>query len=218
MNGGLLNLADAYMKEKNMKLYVKFMVSLRCILIVKQEVTKLDYKIIRIDPGVVEIRGQITKEQRDQLSKRIKKFGMELLDDTKSSLIKKIEYETIDIISDVTQPVPENIPVVLTQKLGYQPEIISSIFSEVKGISLDQYIVTQKIERVIELILYDDMRLKDISKQLQFKSRENLSYHFKKITGLTPSFFKYIKQKRMALSGGELKDKKRIIGENTILD
>ena len=194
------------------------MVSLRCKLIVMQEVTELDYKIIRIDPGVVEIRGQITDEKRDQLSKRLKKFGMELLDDTKSSLIKKIEYETVYIISDASQPVPENIPVVLAQKLGYQLEIISSIFSELKGISLDQYIVIQKIERAKELILYDEMRLKDISKHLQFKSRENLSYHFKKITGLNPSYFKYIKKKRMALSGGRLKDNKRIIGENTILD
>jgi AraC-like DNA-binding protein len=201
-----------------MKLYVKFMVSLRCKLIVKQEVTKLDYKIKRIDLGVVEIYGEITQEKRDQLSKRLKKFGMELLDDTRSSLIKKIENETIDIISDAKQTVPENIPVELTQKLGYQPEIITSIFSEVKGISLDQYIITQKIERAKELILYDEMRLKDISKQLHLKSRENLSYHFKKITGLTPSFFKYIRQKRMALSGGKLKDKKRIIGENTFLD
>lgn len=194
------------------------MVSLRCKLIVKQEILNLDYKIKRIDPGVAEIYGFITPEKRDLLSKRLQRFGMELLDDTKSSFIKKIERETIFLINDEDQSVPKDIIAALTDKLGYQAEMIASIFSEVKGISLDHYIIIQKIERAKELILYDELRLTEISKLLHMKSRTNLSYHFKKITGLTPSFFKLIRQKRVNLSNNNLKIKKSNISENTLPD
>ncbi|MDZ7606468.1 MAG: helix-turn-helix domain-containing protein [Cyclobacteriaceae bacterium] len=183
-----------------MKLYIRFMVSLRCKLIAKEELTKLKLQILDTDLGVVEIREDITKEQRELLTKRLLRFGMELLDDTRSSLIKKIENETIDLIYEPDPSVPTDFADALTKKLGYQPELISSLFAEVRGISLKQFIIIQKVERAKELLLYDELTTAKISALLKFRSREDLVYQFKKITGLTPSFFKVLKQKRKSVA------------------
>jgi len=183
-----------------MKLYIRYMVSLRCKIIVKEELAKLKHQIVDADLGVVEIRDEISQVQRELLTKNLLRFGMELLDDTRSSLIKKIENETIDLIYRTDSSVPVDFVDALTNKLGYQPELMSSIFAEVKGISLKQFIIIQKIERAKELLLYDEMTTADISALLSFHRRQDLVYQFKKITGLTPSFFKVLKQKRRGVT------------------
>jgi AraC-like DNA-binding protein len=183
-----------------MKLYIRYMVSLRCKLIVKEELIKLKHQIVDTELGVVEILDEITQDQRELLTKKLLRFGMELLDDTRSSLIKKIENETIDLIYNPDPSVPTDFVDALTKKLGYQPELITAIFAEVKGISLKQYVIIQKTERAKELLMYDGMTTDKIATLLSFHSREDLLYQFKKITGLTPSFFKALKQKRRGVT------------------
>ncbi len=200
-----------------MKLYVRYMVSLRCKLIVKEELTKLKLPIVDTELGAVEIRDNITPDQRELLANKLLTFGMELLDDTRSSLIKKIELEIINLINHAEPSVQIDFSDALTQKLGYQPELISSTFAEVKGISLKQFIIIQKIERAKELLLYDDMNTLDISSLLGFHSREDLVYQFKKITGLTPSFFKVLKQKRRGVIKVNGKNTDPAIGEKKII-
>jgi AraC-like DNA-binding protein len=182
------------------------MVSLRCKLIVKEELTKLNHQIVDTELGAVEIRNEITQPQREELTKKLLMFGMELLDDTKSSLISKIELEIIDLINASDPSVRTDFLEELTQKLGYQPELISSVFAEVKGISLQQFIIIQKVEHAKVLLLYDEMTTSEISSLLGFQRREDLVYQFKKVTGLTPSFYKVLGQKRKAVS--------KLIGKN----
>lgn len=201
-----------------MKLYIRYMVSLRCKLIVKDELTKLKLPIVDTELGAVEIHGEITQDQREILTKNLLRSGMELLDDTRSNLIKKIELEIIDLISNSVPTVRIDFSDALTQKLGYQPTVISSIFAEVKGISLNQFIVIQKIERAKELVLYDEMTTLEIASLLGFNSREDLVYQFKKITGLTPSFFKVLRQKRRGVGTVTKKGAEPTIVRNQILD
>lgn len=179
-----------------MILYIKYMVSLRCKLIVKEQLEKFGLEFVVADLGTVEIVENITPDQREQMAKGLKKSGMELLDDTKGSLIDKIIDVVDDLIKNADKGLPMDFTQTLTEKLGYQPKLLTDIFSEVKGISIRQFIIMQKVERAKELLLYENLTVEKISKLLQFNSRNNLSYQFKKLTGLTPLYYKELKKKR----------------------
>jgi len=179
-----------------MKIFIKYMVSLRCKLMVKHELEKLKIKYVAIDLGVVEILEDITCEQREQLKKNLLKSGLELLDDKKSILIERIKNVVVEMIH-YSDELPEiNYSDHISEKLGYDYTYLSNIFSEVKGITLQHYIIMHRIEKVKELLLYDELNLTEISYRLQYSSVAHLSNQFKKITGLTPSFYKQLKQKR----------------------
>ncbi len=179
-----------------MKLYIKYMVSLRCKMMVKQELKKLGINYVVIDLGQVEILEDITEEQREQLSKNLMKSGLELLENKKSILIEKIKNVITEMIhySDVLPKV--NYSDYISEKLGYDYTYLANTFSEVKGMTIQQFIIIHKIERVKELILYDELSLTEISYKLHYSSPAHLSNQFKKVTGLTPSFYKKMKQKR----------------------
>jgi len=179
-----------------MKLYIKYMVSLRCKLIVKEQLSKLGLHFIVADLGTVDVVGKVTSEQRELLAKRLKKSGMELLDDTKSSLIEKIKAVVIELVDKSEKSIPLNFMSSLSEQLGYQPKLLADTFSEVQGISIQQFIIFEKVERVKELLLYGDFTILEISRLLHFNSRANLSYQFKKVTGLTPHYYKVLKKKR----------------------
>lgn len=179
------------------KIHIKYMVSLRCIIVVKEELNKLGINFLNVSLGEVEILGKITKQQKDELSINLKKIGLELLDDKKSVLIEKVKNEIITMIHH-----SESLPIInfsdfLTEKLGYDYTYLSNIFTEVQGITIQQFIIYNKIEKVKELLLYDELNLTEISYQMDYSSIAHLSSQFKKVTGLTPSFFKYIKKKRL---------------------
>jgi AraC-like DNA-binding protein len=181
-----------------MKLYIKYMVSLRCKLIVKEALDKLGLHDTALDLGLVEILEEINPEQRQLLKATLGRSGLELLDDKKSILIDKIKTVIIEMIHYSDELPAVNYSDYLSEKLDYDYTYLSNIFSEVKGITIQHFIIMHKIEKVKELLLYDEMNLSEISYKLHYSSVSHLSNQFKKITGLSPSFFKKLRQKRTA--------------------
>ena len=179
-----------------MKLYIKYMVSLRCKMLVKEELDKLGIRYTSVELGMVEMPEDLTKEQREQLNVILLRSGLELLDDKKSILIEKIKNAIVEMIHYSDQQPNNNYSDYLSEKLNYDYTYLSNVFSEVKGITIQQFIIFHKIERVKELLLYDELNLTEISYKLNYSSVAHLSNQFKKVTGLTPSFYKKLKQKR----------------------
>lgn len=179
-----------------MKLYIKYMVSLRCKLMVKDELLKLGLHATSVDLGVAEILGEITQEQHDTLRDNLLRSGLELLDDKKSILIERIKNVITEMVHYSDELPAQNYSDYLSEKLNYDYTYLSNIFSQVKGITIQQFIIINKIERVKELLLYDELNLTEISYKLHYSSVAHLSNQFKKITGLTPSFFKKLKKER----------------------
>ena len=185
-----------------MLLYIKYMVSLRCKMVVKQELEKLGLNFVNVDLGTIEILEDITEEQKEALRKSLKTFGLELLDDNRKIIIEKIKAVIVEMIHYSDEMPKANYSDYISEKLGYDYTYLANTFSEVKGITIKQYIILNKIERVKELLLYNELSLTEISYQLHYSSVAHLSNQFKKVTGLTPSFYKKMKKKRM----GNLED------------
>lgn len=179
-----------------MKLYIKYMVSLRCKMMVKEELKKLGLKYVVVDLGMVEIMEDITEEQREQLKKNLHRSGLELLDNKKSILIEKIKNVITEMIHYSDDLPKVNDSDYISEKLGYDYTYLANTFSEVKGITIQQFIINHKIEKVKELLLYDELNLTEIAHKLHYSSVAHLSNQFKKVTGLSPSFYKQMKQKR----------------------
>lgn len=172
------------------------MVSLRCKMMVKSELDKLGITCVSVDLGVVNILGDLTEEQRNTFGKNLKKSGLELLDDKRNILVEKIKSIIIQMIH-YSEEVPDvNDSDYISEKLGYDYTYLSNTFSAVKGITIQQYIIQHKIERVKELLLYDELSLTEIAYRLHYSSVAHLSNQFKKVTGLTPTYFKEVKVKR----------------------
>lgn len=172
------------------------MVSLRCKLMVKEELKKLKIRFDAVDLGIVEIRSEITLEQREMLKENLLKSGLELLDNKKTILIEKIKNVIVEMVHYLDELPNMNYSDYVSEKLGYDYTYLSNLFSEVKGITLQQFIIIHKIERVKELLLYDEMNLTEIAYKLHYSSVAHLSNQFKKVTGLSPTFYKELKQKR----------------------
>lgn len=179
-----------------MKLYIKYMVSLRCKMLVKSELEKLGIDYQSVDLGMVEIRGKITERQREKFGKNLKRSGLELLDDKKNILVEKIKAVIVEMIHYSDEVPKMNDSDYISEKLGYDYTYLSNIFSEVKGITIQQYVIMHKIEKVKELLLYDELTLTEIAYRLHYSSVAHLSNQFKKVTGLTPTYFKEVKKKR----------------------
>ena len=172
------------------------MVSLRCKMIVKEELKKLGLRSLIVDLGMVDIMEQITPDQREQLKNNLLKSGLELLDDKKSILIEKIKNVITEMIHYSDELPKINYSDFISEKLNYDYTYLANIFSEVKGITIQQFIIIHKIERVKELLLYDELNLSEISYKLNYSSVSHLSKQFKKVTGLSPTYFKQLQQKR----------------------
>jgi AraC-like DNA-binding protein len=178
------------------KLYIKYMVSLRCKMIVKEELAKVGLHHVAVDMGLVEILEDMTTTQHDKLKANLLRSGLELLDDKKSILIEKIKNVIIEMIHYSDEVPKVNYSDYISEKLDYDYNYLSNVFTEVKGITIQHFIIIHKIERVKELLLYDELNLSEISYKLHYSSVAHLSNQFKKVTGLSPSFFKQLKKKR----------------------
>jgi len=165
-------------------------------MMVKEELKKLGLKYVVVDLGMVEILEDITKKQREQLKKNLLKSGLELLDNKKSILIEKIKNVITQMIHYSDELPRVNYSDYISEKLGYNYTYLANTFSEVKGITIQQFIIIHKIERVKELLLYDELTLTEIAYKLHYSSVAHLSNQFKNVTGLSPSFYKQLKQKR----------------------
>lgn len=179
-----------------MKLFIKYMVSLRCKMVVREELEKLDIRYFSVDLGVVETQEEISQEQHDALKVNLQKSGLELLEEHKNILIQQIKNVVIEMIHYSNELPKVNYSDYISEKVGYNYTYLSNLFSEVNGMTLQQFIIMHRIERVKELLLYDELNLTEISYKMQYSSVAHLSNQFRKITGLTPSFYKQLKKKR----------------------
>jgi AraC-like DNA-binding protein len=179
-----------------MKIYIKYMVSLRCKMFVKDELKRLGLSSVSVELGMIEVQDDITDQQMEALSEGLKKGGLELLDDKKNILVEKIKNVIIEMIHFTDELPKVNDSDYISEKLGYDYTYLSNTFTEVKGMTIQQYIIQHKIERVKELLMYDELTLTEIAWKLRYSSVAHLSNQFKKNTGLTPTYFKEIKERR----------------------
>jgi AraC-like DNA-binding protein len=179
-----------------MKLFIKNMVCTRCKMVVQDELMKLGLKYTAVDLGQVEMMGPISTVQREQLNIALLKSGLELMDDKRSRLIEKIKNVVVQLVHYTDDQLKTNFSVFLSEKLGYDYTYLANIFSEVQGTTIEKFLISHKIERVKELLVYDELSLTEIAYKLHYSSVSHLSNQFKKITGLTPSHFKQLKNKR----------------------
>ena len=173
------------------------MVSLRCKMVVHQELENLGIKNAVVDLGTVDLWDDISLSQRTMLKENLLKTGLELLDDKKSILIEKIKNVVTQMIHYTDEFPKENFSDYISEKLGYDYTYLANTFSEVKGITLQHFIIINKVEKVKELLLYNELNLTEISYKLNYSSVAHLSNQFKKITGLSPSFYKKLKLRRL---------------------
>ena len=201
-------LASSYLQDKynstflinrSLKLYIKNMVCIRCKMVVKAELEKLGLHYIIVDLGEVEIMENISPEQHDQFRDALLKSGLELMDDKKAVLIQKIKNVIIELVHYSEEPLTIKFSNYLAQKLKHDYTYLANLFSEVQGITIEQFLITHKIERVKELLVYNELTLTEIAYQLHYSSVAHLSAQFKKVTGLTPSHFKELKNKRFSM-------------------
>ena len=171
------------------------MVSIRCKMVVKSELEKLGLHNITVGLGEAEIREEISAEQLASLRIALKKTGLELMDDKKNILVEKIKTIIIEMVHYTDDQIKINLSDYLSEKLNYNYTYLANLFSEVKGITIEQFYLAHKIEKVKELLVYDELNLTEIAWKLHYSSVAHLSNQFKKMTGLTPSSFKNLKNK-----------------------
>ena len=179
-----------------MKIYIKYMVSDRCKMAVKGVLKKLGLHFILVDLGEVEIMENISQEQRRKLKTELLHCGLELMDDKRSVLIEKIKNSIIEMVHHNQQLTKVNFSDYLSGKLNHDYTYLSNLFSEVQGTTIERFIILHKIERIKELIIYDELNISQIAWKMNYSSVAHLSNQFKKVTGLTPSHFKQLKDKR----------------------
>ena len=173
------------------------MVCIRCKMVVKEELKKLGLHYTTVEQGEVEIMEDISVEQRDQVKVALLKSGLELMDDKKSILIQKIKNVIVELIHYSEEPLSVNFSDYLSEKLNHNYTYLANLFSEVQGTTIEQFIIAHKIERVKELLVYNELNLTEIAYLMHYSSVAHLSAQFKKVTGLTPTHFKQLRNKRL---------------------
>ncbi len=165
-------------------------------MVVKSELEKLGLHCTSVELGEAEIMEDITAVQLHHLNLALKKTGLELMDDKKSILVEKIKTLIIELVHYTDEQIKTNLSDYLSEKLNYNYTYLANLFSEVKGTTIEKFYLAHKIERVKELLVYDELNLTEIAFKLHYSSVAHLSNQFKKMTGLTPSHFKKLKHKR----------------------
>jgi AraC-like DNA-binding protein len=179
-----------------LKLYIKYMVSMRCKTVVREELQKLGLHFVIVDMGVVDIMEDLTPEQHEQIRTGLLKTGLELMEDKKAVLIERIKNAIIEMVYYKEEVAKTNFSDYLSEKLKYDYTYMANLFSEVQGTTIEKFIISHKIERVKELIIYDELNLTEIAWNMHYSSVAHLSNQFRKVTGLTPTHFKQLKDKR----------------------
>jgi len=179
-----------------LKIYIKNMVCIRCKMVVKSELKKLGLHYITVDLGEAEIFEDISTEQLNLLDVALRTSGLELMDDKKSMLVEKIKTIIIELVHYNDDQIKINLSDFLSDRLNQDYTYLSNLFSIVKGTTIEKFYLAHKIEKVKELLVYDELNLSEIAYKLHYSSVAHLSNQFKKMTGLTPSHFKDLKHKR----------------------
>ena len=177
-----------------MKLYIKNMVCNRCIMAVRNELEKLGHQPLDITLGEVLLSNEITDSEKAMFSQNLKILGFEIIDDKKSQIVGQIKSSIIEIVHHQNSDLKSNLSDYLSDKLHHDYTYLSNLFSEVEGTTIEKYFIAQKIEKVKELLVYDELSLSEIAAKMNYSSVAYLSNQFKKVTGLTPTYFKNIKE------------------------
>jgi AraC-like DNA-binding protein len=172
------------------------MVSNRCKMVVKEELRNLGLHFIVVDLGEVEIMENISMDQREVLKAKLIQSGLELMDDKKAMLIEKIKTVIIEMVHHSNEIIKVNFSDYLSEKMNHDYTYLSNLFSEVQGTTIEQFIISHKTERIKELIIYGELNITEIAWKMGYSSVAHLSSQFKKVTGLSPSHFKQMKDKR----------------------
>lgn len=172
------------------------MVSNRCKLAVKDALKKLKLHFVVVDLGEVDIMENINEEQRAQLKLELLDSGLELMDDKRAMLIEKIKNVIVEMVHHSEETIKVNFSDYLSEKLNHDYTYLANLFSEVQGTTIEQFIIVHKIERIKELIIYGELNITEIAWKMNYSSVAHLSNQFKKVTGLSPSHFKQMKDKR----------------------
>jgi AraC-like DNA-binding protein len=172
------------------------MVCIRCKLVVKSELEKMGLHHTRVELGETEIMEELSLSQLKLLDIALRKTGLELMDDKKSILVEKIKAIIIELVHYSDDQIKINLSDYLSEKLNHNYSYLSNLFSEVKGTTIENFYLAHRIEKVKELLVYDELNLTEIAYKMHYSSVAHLSNQFKKITGLTPSHFKNLKHKR----------------------
>jgi len=182
------------------KLYIKNVVCSRCKMIVKAELEALGFNLISVELGEVEISVLISDEQKQEIDNKLLKYGFQLIDDKNCQIVEKVKTLIVDLIQSKNNALKTNLSDYLVNAISRDYSYISNLFSKIEGTTIEQYHILQKIERVKELLVYDELNLNEIAFQLKYSSASHLSKQFKKVTGLTVTHFRNLKdQKRNPL-------------------
>lgn len=179
-----------------MELHIKNMVSNRCKLIIESELEKLGLNYTAINLGNAEITEDIPEEMRNLLDFNLKKYGLSIIEDKKEMLVEKIKNIIIELVHYSEDQIKINFSDYLSERLNYDYTYMANLFSECQGNTIEHYFLSHKIERVKELLIYDELNITEIAYRLHYSSVAHLSNQFKKITGLTPSHYKHLKAKK----------------------
>lgn len=177
-------------------MFVKNMVCDRCVMMLKMALEETGLQPLHVSLGEAEVAVELTADLREELNQRLEKLGFKLINDRKTRLIQNIKHEVIAFIQNPGTAEKKRFSEHLAHRLGQDYSSLSKLFSEVQGVTLEQYIISQKVERVKELLVYEELSVSEIALQLDYSSVSHLSRQFKKVTGLTPTHFKQVKEKK----------------------
>lgn len=172
------------------------MVSTRCKMVVKEELKKLGLHFMVVDLGEVDVMENISIDEREKLKAALLLSGLELMDDKKAVLIEKIKNVIIEMVHHSDEVIKINFSNYLSEKLNHDYTYLANLFSEVQGTTIEQFLISHKVERIKELIIYGELNITEIAWKMNYSSVAHLSNQFKKVTGLSPSHFKQLKDKR----------------------
>lgn len=183
-----------------MKIYIKYMVSNRCKLAVERALEELGLAASTMHLGEVILKEKLNNQQYYQLKAKLSKTGLELMDCKTAILIEKIKTIIIEMVHFSDDRPERNFSSILSERVGQNYSYISNLFSQTTGTTVENYIISQKVERIKELLLYDELNITEISYKLNYSSPAHMSSQFKKTTGLTPTFFKKLRKFKMRIA------------------
>lgn len=179
-----------------MMLYVKNMVCRRCKIMVTETLVRLGYRPISVELGEVRLEQEAGAAEKAEIAKALSALGFELIDDRKSRTIEKVKTLVVNLVHHGNAKLKTNLSHYLAGEIGQDYSALSNLFSEVEGITIEQYFIAQRIEKVKELLMYDELSLGEIADMLNFSTGAHLSNQFKKVTGFTPTYYRQLKDRK----------------------
>lgn len=186
------------MEEQSHIIFIKNMVCNRCILVISQILKDLKFTPLKIELGKAIVQEQLTSDERESIRKSLEAYGFALIDDKRLRIIEQIRTAVIELVHYEDNLSKLKLSEYLKEKCSYDYSLLSKLFSEVNGISIEKYYIAQKVERVKELLAYDELSISEIASRLQYSSVAHLSSQFRTVTGMSPSEFKRLKDHNRA--------------------